>query len=310
MSRMTAGKLLSKVSAEVSEMLPDDVVEHSNILSAFIGSGRRDVIVTNAGSFSSPARFLVLCLRNMTSRNATYFTPQELMYYVVPYDEGRESDIIIFASPDGLNTLNLLIDQVKWTGHRICVVIAADNVPQVIRHKISTESVIYIKNTARSISWLLQTHVLAGLAVANFISRSGVRGKRLWEEFTNIKTIISDLLEHYIDDLISIKEFMAVPHLITASPTMWGVAEYLAYSNVFKVQRFLAMPHEIKNFIRFINKVLLITTDVEEYSMKELKGLTITAATEFKELKVRTDPLTAPVYGLILARTLELIAEQ
>ena len=310
MSRMTAGKLLSKVSAEVSEMLPDDVVEHSNILSAFIGSGRRDVIVTNAGSFTSPARFLVLCLRNMTSRNATYFTPQELMYYVVPYDEGRESDIIIFASPDGLNTLNLLIDQVKWTGHRICVVIAADNVPQVIRHKISTESVIYIKNTARSISWLLQTHVLAGLAVANFISRSGVRGKRLWEEFTNIKTIISDLLEHYIDDLISIKEFMAVPHLITASPTMWGVAEYLAYSNVFKVQRFLAMPHEIKNFIRFINKVLLITTDVEEYSMKELKGLTITAATEFKELKVRTDPLTAPVYGLILARTLELIAEQ
>jgi len=310
LSRMTAGKLLSKVSAEVSEMLPDDVVEHSNILSAFIGSGRRDVIVTNAGSFSSPARFLVLCLRNMTSRNATYFTPQELMYYVVPYDEGRESDIIIFASPDGLNTLNLLIDQVKWTGHRICVVIAADNVPQVIRHKISTESVIYIKNTARSISWLLQTHVLAGLAVANFISRSGVRGKRLWEEFTNIKTIISDLLEHYIDDLISIKEFMAVPHLITASPTMWGVAEYLAYSNVFKVQRFLAMPHEIKNFIRFINKVLLITTDVEEYSMKELKGLTITAATEFKELKVRTDPLTAPVYGLILARTLELIAEQ
>ncbi|RLG77806.1 MAG: hypothetical protein DRO14_01800 [Thermoprotei archaeon] len=310
MSEALASKLSSKIASEISEVLPSDVVEQSSILSSFIGSSGRDIIVTNAGSFASPARFLVLCLRNMTSRNAIYFTPQELMYYVAPYDEGRESDIVIFAAPDGLNTLNLLIDQVKWTGHRVCTIIAADNVPQVISYKISTDSVIYIKNTTKSISWLLQTHVLVGLAVTNFISRRGVRGKRLWEELTNIKAVIGDLLEHYVDDLTSIKEFMATPHLITASPTMWGVAEYLAYSNIFKAQRFLARPHEIKNFIRFINKVLLITTDVEEYSMKELKGLAITAATVFKELKVRTDPLTAPVYGLILARALELLMEQ
>ena len=310
MSEGLIGRLVERIINEISEVLPGSMVDNSKTLMSFIGSSSRDIIVTNAGSFASPARFLVLCLRNMTSRNAIYFTPQELMYYVVPYDEDRESDIIIFAAPDGLNALNLLIDQVRWTGHRICAIVASDSLPQVIKYKLSNDSVVYLKNTAKSISWLLQTHVLVGIAVTNFIDRKGVRGERLWNELTSISVAINDMLEHYLDDLLSIKEFMATPHLITASPTMWAVAEYLAYSNTLKTQRFLAMPYEVKNFIRFVNRILLITTDVEEYSMKELKGLTITAATEFKELKIKTDPLTAPIYGLILARALELLIER
>lgn len=303
-------KIAERIVTEVTEALPNDVINQSGTLASFISSGGREVVVTNAGSFASPAKFLVLCLRNMTLRNAVYFTSQELMYYVVPYDEGRESDIVIFVTPDGISTLNLLVDQVKWTGHKICAIIAGDSLPQTVKYKLSSDTVIHLKSGTSNMSQLLQMYVLTGIAVSRLVNRRGIRGKRLWDELTNINSVINDMVEQYLEDLLSIKEFMSAPHLITASPTMWVVGEYLAYSSTIKTQRFLAMPHEVRNFIRFVNRVLLATTDVEEYSMKELKGLTVTAATEFKELRIKTDPLTAPIYGLMLARALELLIEQ
>jgi len=52
-------------------------------------------------------------------------------------------------------------------------------------------------------------------------------------------------------------------------------------------------------------KVVVVSTGVEEFSVKPIRSLPLTNNTEVLEIKVNTDPLTAPIYGLIISSAVE-----
>jgi len=294
---------VSDVVNEIKDIVSIDLKNQSTYMAEFI-SGGSNVILTYTGSYSSPATYMTLLLRSITKINASLFTPKELTYYIVPYNEGREARVLIYSSIDGLSELNILMDQLRLTGHEF-IVVTPTTLPNILSCKMPKEKIILLNLEGKERYWPLLAHIVSGLAIAKLMNVKGVRANRIWNELNNIALIIDSLVSYYEDIVEDIVEFLSRPLLITATPTMKAVAEYLAYSHDIRVKRFLVNAEGVRNFVRFINRLLIIETEVEEYSMKEIKGLALTTASEIRELKFKTDPLTAPIYGLIIARIIE-----
>jgi len=298
----------SVVVDEIADVVDRDVESHVNLLLDFINT-KDNIILTYVGSYSSPATYMLLLLRSLSKVNAYFFKPKELTYYVVPYDEGRELSVVIYASHDGLSELSIVSDQLRLTGHEF-LIITPTKLPSVITYRIPKDKIITLELEGKERYWLLLAHIINGKVVSRLTKSSGIRVNRVKNELNAIKPIITDLITYYEKDIDDIVNFMMEPLLITSTPTMRAVAEYLAYSHDISTRRFLVDINEVRNFIRFINRLLIIETDVEEYSIKEIRGLTFTTTLSIKELRLRTDPLTAPIYGLILARVIEYLASR
>ncbi len=293
--------VVPQVEGRVSKALDAIRDEAVQELKNFIKEVSRKLILTYAGPHSSPARYASLVLSSLTAVNSGWMHPQDLMYYTAPYDEGHEAGVVIFASDAGLNTLAMLIEQLVWTGHKVLIV-TQHELPDTISFRIPEDAVIINLNTD---DWLLTTHVLIARAIAEFGESKGVRLERLGKEASDVRPIIKDLLEEYADTLDRVREFVRTPTVVTASPTMWGPAEAIAYSNYTRTGRYLAEPEAVPQVSVFTGKVLIISTDVEEYSLKQIKSLPLTTSVKVQEVRLHTDPLTAPIYGIILVRALE-----
>lgn len=264
------------------------------------------VAVTSAGPYVGQSTYAASVM-NTLGINAVAVDDLMLSYYVAPYDEGREGPVIVFASPTGLTELNILLDQLRWTGHRIAVV-APTPLPEVIRGKLSGLSFIDVGPSDGP--WLLTSLVSIALAGSRTGKGPGIRRSRVTEEVLTLEEVVDDLIAHYDEVLNRLASFVREPYIVTATPTLWVVAEVLAYSRSLRARRMLVKPSAVSEVVRFINRVLVIQTDVEEFSLKHIKSLSLTAATKFAELRLRTDPLTAPLYGLILARVIENLARE
>lgn len=264
------------------------------------------VIVTSAGPYVGQSTYAASVMSSL-GINAVAVDDLMLNYYVAPYDEGREKPVIVFMSPAGITELNILLDQLRWTGHRIAVA-APTPLPEVIRAKLSGVSFIDLGPSEGP--WLLASLVSIALAGSEAGKGPEVRRSRVSEEALTLEEVVDDLISHYEGVLGRLASFVREPHIVTATPTLWAVAEALAYSRSLRARRLLVRPSAVSEVVRFMNRVLVIQTDVEEYSLRHIKSLSLTAATKFAELRLRTDPLTAPLYGLILARVIEGLARE
>ncbi len=283
---ITLKKLLNEVRKTVS------LEKELNLFKDFILNSRK-LVMTYSGPYSSPARYATLTLTSLTNKEVRFLEPEELMYYVAPYDEEREADVVIYSSVDGLTTLDLLADQLLWTKHNLFV-ITQKELTEELKYKLSNSTVINLNTDA----WVLTTHILTGLAVANVRTEEFLRSSRLRSEFSNItEELIKDLINVYEPTVKELRKFLEKPTLITATPSMWGAAEELTYN---LPNTYLINVDSIFKMINRLNRVLLITTDVEEFAVKPVKSLSITRNVEVFTLNIRTDPLTAPIYAVIL----------
>ncbi len=283
---ITLKKLLNEVRKTVS------LEKELNLFKDFILNSRK-LVMTYSGPYSSPARYATLTLTSLTNKEVRFLEPEELMYYVAPYDEEREADVVIYSSVDGLTTLDLLADQLLWTKHNLFV-ITQKELTEELKYKLSNSTVINLNTDA----WVLTTHILTGLAVANVRTEEFLRSSRLRSEFSNItEELVKDLINVYEPTVKELRKFLEKPTLITATPSMWGAAEELTYN---LPNTYLINVDSIFKMINRLNRVLLITTDVEEFAVKPVKSLSITRNVEVFTLNIRTDPLTAPIYAVIL----------
>ncbi|MEM4519506.1 MAG: hypothetical protein QXD94_03620 [Sulfolobales archaeon] len=272
------------------------ISEHVNRLVSFLRGGS-EVLITYCGTYVSPANYLFLLLRSLTVVNAYAVEPEAMIYYVAPYSEGGVRRILIINTGSNSSLIRLL-DQLNLTGYEVMVISFA-SLSETIKARIRDDMLIELITGD-----LLHQHILIGTAVGEFLNRSGVRGHRLWYELSNLKPILKDLIAEYIGKLLEIKEFVREPFMVVSTPSMLGPAEDITYNYNLSVPRYLIPLYNVKHFIRYLRRVLLISTDVEEYSIKEVRGFKLSNVAEVCELKIKTDPLTAPIYGLILSAAL------
>jgi len=290
-------KVLSRYLSSLHELLGSYVKQ----LVQFLKSGN-ELLITYSGIYASPATYLLLLLRSLTNVNAYLVEPETLMYYVAPYVEGGIRRVLIINS--GVNSsLIRLLDQLNLTGYEVMLV-SPSPIPDNIRYKVREDLLLEIKSQD-----LLLQHLLVGIAVSEYLNRSGVRGSRLWYELSNLNEVLRDLLTKYIGKLYEIKKFTNDVFIITSTPSMLGPAEYITYNYNVRIPRYLIPLNNVKHYIKYSKKVLITSTDVEEFSTKEVIGLKIKEAIEICELRIRTDPLTAPIYGLILSNALTMISD-
>jgi len=256
------------------------------------------VITTTSDSYESPARYASIIFSSITDKDVRYVDPEDLMYYVAPYDEGRESSIIIYSSSEGLHNLRLLTDQLVWTNHRVLVV-TQGMLGEDLEYGLSSCTVVSLDTD----EWLLYSHIVTLLAAGELAPSESLRKARISKELNFLDaTLLEDLLQTYDKVLRELRKFVIEPFITTASPSMWGVAEELAYERLLNT--YLVRPEAVSKHVLKIKRVLVISTDVEEYSLKPVKGLSITQGVEVFSLNFRTDPLTSPIYGLLLIKFL------
>lgn len=283
--------LLQKLSRERIKELG---VKAGKVADFVRNAGR--LIVTTCDPYESPARYTSITFSSVTEKDVRYVDPEDLMYYVAPYDEGRESRVLIYSSEEGLQTLGMLIDQLTWTGHEILAVVQKQ-LSEELKYRLGESKSVCLESS----EWLIDTHMLASLAASELAGRDSVRKSRIVSELSSIEaTVLEDLLKTYSNVVKELKAFVRKPFITTASPSMWGVAEELAYNRLENT--YLVRPEAVYKHVNKVNRVLIISTDVEEYSLKPVRALSISRNVEVFPFYVRTDPITSPIYGLLLVK--------
>ncbi|MEM2021930.1 MAG: hypothetical protein QXP80_06870 [Zestosphaera sp.] len=289
--------LVEELASTLSKERVDNLKVRASVIADFVKDASK-VITTTCDPYESPARYTAIAFSSITDKDVKYVGPEDLMYYIAPYDEGRESKILVYSSSEGLQTLSLLIDQLTWTNHEILIV-SQRALSDDLKYRLGVNKVVDLDTQ----EWLIDTHVVASLAASDVARKDSVRKSRVLSELETIDiTVLRELLQSYSGVLEELKAFLGKPFIITASPSMWGVAEELAYGCL--VTTHLVQPKAVPKLVERVGRVLLITTDVEEYSLRPVKALAVNRNAEVLSLHLRTDPLTSCIYGLFLIKFL------
>lgn len=284
----------SQVVKESLELDPDKDVVLELVRRAT--DGRRYIIVSSVGLFRSVGRYFTHLLNSLSSVSAFYVEPHELTYYIAPYDEGREIDVLIVSTPEGLNDLYILLDQLVLTGHRVTLI--SEPLPEII--KLRFRGVERTEVAWGSMGLLKLLSILAYTASSLGRRDLHVRTKKIKEESLSLAEVADDLVERYSRELKMIKEALSEPYLITYTPTLEPVAELAS----LELSRGLAVMVNIPAVHLYVgkvfNKVLAFTTDVEAYTVRYYFNRIVEKGGTIGEVRLKTDPLTAPLYALLL----------
>ncbi len=261
-----------------------------------------DVFITYSGMYASTASYMTLLLRSLTRVNALLVDPEVITYYIAPYAEEGVRRVLIINTGGSDASLARVLDQLNLTGYDV-MLISFGRLSDALRYKVSDDYLVELPNND-----LLYQHLIIGLVVSNYLDKAGVRGSRLWRELSSLKEIVSDLISRYVSKLMEIKEFTKEEFIVTYTPSMMGVAEDLAYNYAAGATRHLIPFNAVKQSVKYVKRILITSTDVEEYSVKEIRGMELSGAIKLCELRLRTDPLTAPVYGLMLTKALNVLS--
>jgi hypothetical protein len=286
-------QVLERVKGSLSTQ--QKLEESSQVLRRAI-EGRRYVLVTSTGMFRGLGRYLAQLVNSLTSSNAYYVEPYELTYYIAPYDENREVDVLVTATPDGFPDLYILLDQLVLTGHRVTVL--SGTLPEQLKSRFSYVDAVEVPWDELGLLRLVQ---LLAYSVASLGRRDLQRRvRRVLDECTSLHTVVEELVERYKEELDALRSTLVRPHVVTYTPTMEVAAQLLVYGSDRSLA-VLADPPSVHTYLRRVSRdVVAFTTDVEVYSLRYHLGRVAELGGRVVELRLRTDPLTAPLYALIL----------
>ncbi|MEM2006687.1 MAG: hypothetical protein QW154_03540 [Sulfolobales archaeon] len=258
--------------------------------------GREYVIVSSVGLFKSVGRYFTHLLNSLTGVNAFYLEPHELTYYVAPYDEGRETDVLVVTTPEGVNDLYILLDQLTLTGHRVALI--TEPLPEAVKHRFDWVERAEVAWNRMGLLKLLC--LLAYTASSLGRKEIQVRTRKIKEECLSLAEVADDLVERYDRELKSIREALSEPYLITYTPTLEPAAELASLVLSKSIAVTVGIPISHLYVGKFSSKVLAFTSDVEVYTIRYYFNKIVEKGGTINEVRLRTDPLTAPLYALLL----------
>ncbi len=258
--------------------------------------GRRHLVVSSVGQFGSAGRYLAHLVNSLTGSSAFYVEPHELMYYVAPYDESREVDVLLVSTPGGTSDLYMLLDQLTLTGHRVSLV--SEPLPEVFKRRFGGVDAV-------EVSWngmgLLRLLALLAYSVSS-IGRAELRARarRIREECLSLVEVADELVERYGEELEVIREALSEPYVVTYTPTLEPAAELVALGLSKGLAVVAGLQRAYLYVGRLFSKVLAFTTDVEAHVLRYYLNRVVERGGRVGEVRLRTDPLTAPLYALLL----------
>ncbi len=277
-------------------------------LAEFVEKSER-LAITYTGLGIIPARIFSSYLYILSpNKNILSGCIDTVTYHIAPYTE--DTSVVLFSEKGVENSIVRLMDTVYYTGNKLLI--------------ISPKPAEYIRKRQRNTVLLETSHdntilaetllaVQAGYRIALKYKKNEdreLRFNRLRIEVADFSSIIEELESIYSVELASLKTNIDKINTIIYTPTMEPVAHLLQTVIAEKTSRLIPVI-DVTRAIRVLDEKLarnqlyvLASTTVEEYSVRELLFKARINRSQVIELKIKTDPLTAPVYGLFIVEML------
>ncbi len=290
-------KAVEEWAKEQARVIVDFVRRHERIAVSFTGLG---VIASKV--FSHTIRTLIPGYPLIDASIDT------LTYHVAPYTEGL--GIIVFAEKGTENSLIRLLDSTYYTGNHVLLI--TPQPLQQVKARLRGQQLVLVDRPRRILRQVLLASI-SGYEVADRVREKGdkaLRFNRLRIEVHDYSSIVDELLSIYSSELRVLADSLDKVSVIAYTPTMESPAYYLQSIVLEKTGKLIPLV-ELTSIVGFVedkvlrnSTIVLFSTTVEEYSVKELLFKSMMARNKVLELKIRTDPLTAPVYAIMLLEEL------
>ena len=231
------------------------------------------------------------------------YSADALAFHVLAYRRSRREEwsvasdttVYLFVGPGGENQAVFVRDAAVNTGAGL--VIVASSLPPVIEERLGEEPLLVTPPGVYTLSSTIFAARLAALLVERLAERN-VRVERVSEETGSVAPVVDELLEKHGDEARRV--FNCKGCIYTHTATLRGpaaLASLLSGGRRVDVQEALAAVAAG----RLEGSLRIMYTEADEDAIRELRFRALMAGVDVAELRLRTDPVTAPVYATILA---------
>ncbi len=242
----------------------------------------------------------------LSRKTPLHLDGEAVAYHLAPYREGLR--IAVFSATGAENTLFRLLDTARLTGHRLLLV--SPKPPENLGHKVEHHQRIEVP---QDLDPLLAEALLAlKTAVRLSASPGSMRSSRLRVEADDIAGAVPELLEIYRGKLRELAEALGEGDAaVVYTPLMEAPALLLRdlaeprglRVRLYKLQSVAHRPPPAR-------RIVALTTSVESFIVRELRMRALQTGSSVEELEIRTDPVSAQVYGIILVEALSMLLKK
>ena len=258
-----------------------------------IGS-KKSIAIIYCGSVEGVARHLESILRiSRPGANLLTMHGDYIHNIMLPYVSESIDQALIFSHSLATSCLLRAYQSLKLLGVDLLAVVSKPiGVERSL--KFDEENIIEIDEKVYRVATTLAS-IKIGVEIGG---RNIQRIKRMEQEVT-LSSIVGDIIKKFREDADKVREC----ELVAATHSMLSVAEELGdigymYTTVDKLHKFITIARSVGIFY----------TTTEEHVVREaiINAKRLAMQKSFVEIKVNTDPFTAPLYGLVIASYISL----
>ncbi len=281
---------------------------NTSIIEEFLSS--RDYIISFSGRGRIPALVFSWIKSLVLGKPPSIYESNLITYHLLPYIE--KTVIIHFASRGDESTLPRMLDTAYLTGSELVVV--SPPLHKRLVEKLHGFKTIIVPGDLDYVIASSMLALKAGFSQSLKTSgRSDKRVSRLSVEVDDISIVAHDLYEHYRDKILqAIDKLMKTETIVLAyTPTMEAPAWLLEQicTGILGKKTPVYPVSALAERISSGELIVLFSTMVEEDSLREIRFKSLQRGSQLVEFNINTDPATAQIYGLMIAKYLEAYLE-
>ncbi len=272
-------------------------------VSRLAGETRARIILSYTGAGGVAAWTAYWILKQLAPGVQTEIQPGDaLALHVLAYRESgdelspaSDTTIFLFVGPGGENQSIMVRDAAVYTGAQL--VILAPRLPPLLRDRLGDEPLVEEVEGVYTIVAPIAAAILAA-TIAKTRGYSSIRVKRVAEEASTLTEVIDELLDRFAVAARAVRECRGPSCTCIYTPTMRSAAllhSHLYGSRPLGVQEALSLPRQ-----GLAQRILLFYTSGDADAVREVRFRALTGGSRVDELLLPTDPLTAPLYAILV----------
>ena len=286
--------MLNEILEELNEIDLVELKDFSKRLANGISEKGKVIIVYDCENEVPASSMYWACNMILSDINVQLTSYLDYLYYIAPYLE--EANVIAFI--DNERILNRLRETSNLLGHRLTVITSVKK-----REESAEFDSLHIsygtifKNTfSRSV-----LSIMSIIYKASAKTKFKGRVERLGNEVEGIYEVVEDMLRYYRDDLYSIVS--TPPDIVLTSTILKPHVKY-AYS----IDTPIVVFSEVRE-LPVNSHIHVFKTSLEDREYGELVKISMVRACKLYPIDLRTDPITAQLYALIILEAFKRIIE-
>lgn len=268
---------------------------NTGILAEHLRGSSHPLIAYGAGGLPA-AHALSLATTILLEAEPILLPADEATYHILPYRTGLK--ITLFSALPRDSSAYRLLETARLVGHRVAAVMPPP--PEELEERMRIHTLIHPPLRAT----VLAEAMLALKAAYTLAPRSRGRQERLGREVGSLAEIHGELWDRYAEtaeEILLAAEENAVT--VSYTPSMMGPAYEAAQRLGEATGRRIPLA-EASSLTRSLHpgeRVAVFYTTVEELAVRELRAAASRRGARLIEVGLNTDPLTAQIYGLMIA---------